>query len=696
MPVISPYYVALACGTAGAYVDITSYVSWAPGEGVAGSWGKQDQFRDANPGTWSFYLNNLDGRFTPDTTNGILATPLTEGMGVNWQLGTRFIAGSIIGFTMFNDNMGRIRIDVDDMLGDLARNQIDLISRSMVLGANPYLYWPFNEPVGSSRSLEQSGNQQPAFDGSATGFALPNFGIAAIPNIGETQVSTNSVFPTVGYNIYTATAPSGLFSTINYPTNSMGCWGAWFTPTDASSRGDVYVRLNGFTHSFVFGISSSSQYRISMGSASLISSVPVAAGVPHYLQMVVTNSGSASITAELFIDGVSQGTCVWVGIAPDGNGLATNALRTPQWVGLVDNSGGTDPVVISHLSHTPAPVPEYLLTSATEAALFSAIVATSYGVTLGALPSDLSTAPASQITGAGSALAKINDVIRSEQGYLNCATTGTLTAPVQVVTVRARNRPATASYTFSADTELANAPEFIRDLTNLVASATAQGPTSSTTYLDPTLASRAGSSNKSDPVVLTQYVDQLGYAQDRVLRGKNTALRTVSFQVNALTTPTDRSADLLAIKFGDRVQITEISNAGLGFTTYDGWVIGRSEAQDIGQHLFTFYIQPVLPATAIYDTNLYMSGGLHTLNATINSSVTSLGCLSSDLLTYFEQSATPYTILIDSEQITVTACGAPSAGVQTMTVTRAANGTTAAAHTAGAAIEIATASLYAF
>lgn len=697
MPRITPFSVALACGVAGAYVDVTSYASWAPGEGVAGSWGRQDQFRDTTPGAWSIYLDNYDGRFTPDATNGILATPLTEGMGMSWQLGTRIIAGTILGFTMIDDNWGRIRIDCDDMLGNAARTDVTLTARGMVLGANPYLYWPFNDAVGSIYGTEQSGNIQPGFDGTINGTAAPTFGATAIPALGETQASVQNQFPvfaTAGYSPYGPVFPVGAFSTISYATNSMGTWGAWMTATGASPALQVFIYANGFTHSMRFGIDNTGAYVAQMGSATLVSSTPVVVGVPAYLQLVVTNSGSTSITGEFFINGVSQGTLVWVGIAPDGNGLATNALRTPSTVLVASPAGGPAgaPVVISHLSHTPKPVPEYTLAYGTEAGLLAALAATTSSLALGTIPSDLSTAPTAPQSGTSSALAKLNDLIRSEQGYLSCTTSGSLTSPSQVVTVRARQRPATVSYSFDAQLELAAQPDFLRDLTNLVASATAQGPTTSTTYLDPTASARAGSSNTSDAIDSTAFVDQLGYAQDRILRGKNTALRVASFTVDALVTPTDRSADLLAIAFGDRVSITNIPSTVIGATSWDGWVIGRSEAQDIGQHKFTFYVAPVLPATAIYDANLYMADGALTLQSAINASVTTMSVQTSG--PKLETVAVPYGLLIDSEQVTVTAC--TSATPQVATITRAVNGTTAASHTTSAVIELATPSLYAF
>lgn len=68
-----------------------------------------------------------------------------------------------------------------------------------------------------------------------------------------------------------------------------------------------------------------------------------------------------------------------------------------------------------------------------------------------------------------------------------------------------------------------------------------------------------------------------------------------------------------------------------------------------------------------------------------------------DAITWLETVATPYTLLIDEEQVIVTACTTPpSSGVQTVTVTRGANGTTPAVHAAGAPVELAVPALFAF
>ena len=62
--------------------------------------------------------------------------------------------------------------------------------------------------------------------------------------------------------------------------------------------------------------------------------------------------------------------------------------------------------------------------------------------------------------------------------------------------------------------------------------------------------------------------------------------------------------------------------------------------------------------------------------------------------TLLETVTFPYTLEIDSEQVTVTGC--TSATPQVVTMTRGANSTTPAAHTAGALVDVPTDALYAF
>ena len=75
MPVI-PISFALGVGVGGALIDVTSYVEG--GDGITRSYGKQDQFRDTSPGTFTVTLSNRDGRFTPNNVPTVVtATTLT-------------------------------------------------------------------------------------------------------------------------------------------------------------------------------------------------------------------------------------------------------------------------------------------------------------------------------------------------------------------------------------------------------------------------------------------------------------------------------------------------------------------------------------------------------------------------------------------------------------------------------------------
>src|SRR5438270_17099 len=93
--------IALACGTSGAYVEVTSYVEF--GQGIAYNYGRPDQFSDPAPGTFTFTLNNADGRFTPGNTASPLATTVTEGMGVAWLLGARLVHTQILSVQIPSD-----------------------------------------------------------------------------------------------------------------------------------------------------------------------------------------------------------------------------------------------------------------------------------------------------------------------------------------------------------------------------------------------------------------------------------------------------------------------------------------------------------------------------------------------------------------------------------------------------------------
>jgi hypothetical protein len=349
--------------------------------------------------------------------------------------------------------------------------------------------------------------------------------------------------------------------------------------------------------------------------------------------------------------------------------------------------------VVSRLSHTLTQPMEYLALATTEATALAAIQATAAEITLATLPTDLSVA-AITLPSSGSALDAFNKIIRTEQGYIYTATTGTLTAPVQKVYVRARSRPSAVTYSFGLTTDILDAPQFVRDITNTVSRIDVSGPSTSVSVTDATLVPLVGSANTSESVLNTTAADLTTWGQDRLLRGKNTTVRIASFTVDAYSTTTSRWADLAAMVFGDRIRVTGLPTTQLGYSTWDGWLIGVDREHIYESHKFTLHVAAAMPDTAIYDTNLFMADGALTLFSSITNVATSMSVIPSVATTLLETVTFPYTLIIDSEQVTVTACN--TAAPQVATITRGVNGTTAAAHSAAALVEVAVPSLYAF
>ena len=685
---ITPLQVAMGCGVGGAMVDVSAFVSF--GDGISRSWGRQDEFRDTEPGMFSFTLFNQDGRFTPGNASSPLATTVIEGMPVCWNAGGRLVSGAVLSAELGSDEStwGQIVITCDDMLGNAARAQLTKLAESMVLGSGAYAYWPFNEAAGAAFAAETSGNGQPGMH-PQSGTDVATFGSLALAQTGETQAA----FPSSStYNVFNAGSFGGIsFNQIAYAPDSIGCWGFWFTPTNSDPGFQLQLTLMGLT-----GVISIQCYSVSggmtttLGTATGPHTAALTLGEARYFSMVLTTTGTTTVTAELFMDGVSQGTGTYA--QPTAIGYLGNDGRTPNVVAV---QAGDVPTVtgfrISHLSHTPTRVDEIYAGVTTEANRLLAIDQTTPEVVLDTLPADLSAALVGVQPDGGSVLDALNLVMRTEQGSIYTATSGTLLNPVQKLQVRARQRPTVPAYIFDADTDISDTPKFIRDITNMVSKVIVTGPTAVATVTDSTVTGRAGTSSASETILSNASSDLALWGQDRLNRGKNVNLRVASITIDALTTPTMMSGDLLALTPGDRIRINNLPSAVLGFTSWDGWLLGASENHSLLEHAFVLFVCPVLPDPAVYDTSLYMAGGDLSLGAALDSTATTMTVTTSGAR--METSAFPYALLIDAEQVTVTAC--TTATPQVATITRAVNGTHPAAHAISALVEIIPSSLYA-
>lgn len=685
----------MATGVSGAMEEHTARVNLRAG--VHRTPWRESEFDDAQPGGFTFTLENLDGRYTPDNPSSSLATKVTEGMSVCWKAGSRLVAGSVRSIEPSwrdgNASWAQVVVGCDDMLGNAARRDISLGSSEAAFTlAGPILRWPLDDE-STATSLREAWIGSAPFN-TTLGTVYPG------------SIASHIPAPRVlrGDNTGSFSATAVPTSSVDYGTATLGSWGVWIERDNTGAEVAVTWRHaglgTGVLTSNIRTFSGALTMRPGLGTRIIGPTMEV--NTPYYCAVessTVFSAGAWTITYTFYVNGVSYGSSVYDQTGFGGTVTSLSAgERQVAAVGIANTTlGGTaGNVYLSELTHTLNLMNLYPNREATPDVRLQAIAGVVPDITLDTLPTMSSTILAVNDTSGQSALDAMNDVIRTEQGHLYTVTGGTTSAPDQKVAVRTRTRTTTVSCSFNVEDEGVGGTEFIRDITNLVSAVTAEGPETSATWIDDSLTARAGSANTTETVLARDYIDLLAWAQDRLNRGANTQLRAVSLTVDAFKTPTDRSGDLLALLPGDRVQITGLPSTQLGFSTWDSWFLAAEEDHDLGQHTFTLYLAAVLPRTAIYDTDLYMGGDVLTLSSNINSSVTSISVATSQSDTKFTTAGgdLPVDIVIGAERMTVTAC--TSATPQVMTVTRGVGGTTAAAHTSGDPVELYSSSLYAF
>lgn len=704
---------SLACGTDGAYVDVTDDVTR---DSIRGSWGRTSVFSDTRPGVHSFDFVNDTGDYTPQNSASSLATPVHVGMGVHHIVDGMQFAGTIrsaepyfVGPASLAGS-AKVRITCDDMLGKAARHGLSDLNTSTVDGATPYLAWPLDDDAGSVIARE----------------TIVGFPAMQIPG-GDVVFGSNASHIPVPGTVARFGEPAGSYLTTRWPalqlpqppliydTGDIGSWGFWVERDSTGGEFALVVSYAGMADTLIdtntFNIRSfSGDLTMRPGIGTRITGPAFTPNTPFYCAVTtsaVFASGEWTITYEFFVNGVSYGSSDYVQFS---NGSApitslTNADKQPYNIRIGQQIGSTGNLYASRLSHTVDLVNEYLVQPSTADVRLTALAATTPEVTLDTLPVMSAGVLAVGDTSGQSTLDAMNDVIRTEQGHIWAETTGALLAPDQKIKVRERDRPETvdAAHTFSI-TEIQNAPEFTTDIENMVYAATATGPEASRTAFDASLIPYVGSATDSSDVLLRDPIDLKSWAEDRLLRGAITDIRVPQFTVDAVAI--DRWDDVSAIRAGDRVRVTGLPSAQLGIDYVAGWVLGGSYTltrDGNGDYpdlmLFTFYLQPVLAATAIYDTDTFAADGVLTLTSDITSGATSASATSTGAL--LSTTEEPYTIRIGSECISVTTCTGASSP-QSLTITRGAtdpltgDATTPAAHTAGDLMEMADISLYAF
>ena len=152
---------------------------------------------------------------------------------------------------------------------------------------------------------------------------------------------------------------------------------------------------------------------------------------------------------------------------------------------------------------------------------------------------------------------------------------------------------------------------------------------------------------------------------------------------------TGQLAAVLGVDIGDRVKITD-PPAWLPPDDIDCLVVGISETIDNIAHTVEFHTRPYGPyRVGVYDSatlGLLAADGA-TLNEDLTTAETGVDVDYGTIQFTEEAGDLNFDIMIGGEQMTVTAVGAPSANVQTLTVTRSVNGVVKT-HSTGDAVQL--------
>lgn len=674
----------IACGAGGAFVDVTAlgHVLTDQG-GIVRSWGRQSSFNDFTGGTFAFTLDNRDGRYTPDSTTAG-ATPLVEGMRVVWRADTRLVSGkiSVSGLQMIFPDPGtaesaRIRVTVGDMLVESGRHTLGGLGDGLVRAGSPYLYYPLNESSGAVSAAETSGNSGiPLSTGDVGGYT---FGDTSTSQVGDSglHVTGGATFQAVSNNI-----------AISYPAGSRGVWSFWFVAGSASVGHNEIIIGNIGNVSVIFNITMPTFF-VEVDWPSGIAEVgpfPLDAGAGAFLEAVVTytlSGGTYTVTLSVYVNDVLVGTS---------SGTSTTA-PTSSAADVVISAESPNDVTFARLSHTPNRVRQALAGYGTEATFLTAVALTTPGIILGSL-SGLSTQPLGVVdTSGSSALDAFNNAMRTEQGQLFTTTTGTVTAPVQTINFRGRDRPADVTAVWDAKADLQSDAQFVRDLSNTVSEVDATGIGANAVVIGKDLIPKVGSANIGFAVLNSDTPDVLMAGSDRLNRGRKFGLDIPSITIDGLRIQDpDRSADLLGLALGDRHQVAGLPTAQLGYSTWDAFLIGVNELWDSVTGYFTLNFEPAGAPIALFDTARFSAGGALHLSSAITSSAISMSVATSvpasggAPATLLSTTETPYDLLIDAEIVTVTAV--TTATPQVATIVRAQGDTVAATHSSGALVDI--------
>jgi len=253
-------------------------------------------------------------------------------------------------------------------------------------------------------------------------------------------------------------------------------------------------------------------------------------------------------------------------------------------------------------------------------------------------------------------------------------------------------KSATVELSLDVEADLNGSVTLTRSITDETAGATVSSYSQSATYVDAEQAAAIGTYASAEAPNLSA-VELLAIASNLVAVANNKRLSAGQATLDLANCNTDKYADTLTLKIGDRVRLTNLISTQFGRTYLDTYVQGWSESLNAQGYTFTFDLDAAdVPSEAKFDDATYgrfaAGDGVLTLTSTIADSAVSISVTSTGLPLTVLAGSYPMDLDLNGERITVASAPASATSPQTLTVTRGVAPSIARAHTAGAAVEV--------
>ena len=553
--------------------DITEYVSLDAGIGIS-TRGRSDELSAAQPVTCALTLDNTDGRFTLGAvTYGALDVNRLIRVkvgGVNRFTG--FVQSWPVAWPNGGPGLATAAITATDGRVWWSKRTLRSYVESVVLAGAPTAYWALDDPEGSLRAVESSGNNAgplvvtdyglgSADSGDGQG-ALPvvRFGVDAAPMMGSQKTlalrkqgsswvpmleAESTTLPDMAWLSFTLAVQSFV---PDY-ASLVGCAGVW------------HVGINGSGQIYLYG-----------NSVGIVGPV-VTTGFAYHVGVSV-----AAGAVKLWVNGAAVGTAtdygywdmdrLYLGLTEPGDvklshlaygatpladpGSYFTSIRNAQWLGTAADRGGQ--AIWQVANQADQHVPNSYL------AMFT-----------GTTP-----IPDTQI--AGKTIANyVDEVAEAEGGAVIIDGVGEW----RLTPAHAAGVKTSPDLTLSVDSDILDPATSIEvDLQRLVTRATGArvNDTQSTQLVvDAVAEAKYGESSTSTDYMVTTDAEVRSRVEWLVNTRKTVGPRVPALKLDLLSAPSGTQTAVLGLDVDSRIDITGMPAQTPGGTTLKLWVIGYSE-----------------------------------------------------------------------------------------------------------------------